>query len=237
MSHYTVGVILKNEDYSIETSNGEEILEDIMQPFDERLQVDPYQKECWCKGRKAKNEISLLSDEKFGNWGELRKQFADKYPLKEEDDACSNIKKILNERDKLWSMFTKDKSKFEKEEIENHSDKDKPDPDCDDCKGIGSYETTYNPNSKWDWYQVGGRWDGMISKDNYLPVSEYILKLKEENIGMFALVTPEGEWIEKGKMGWWAIVSDRNENWDEIFMGVLEKYKNNHIIIQLDCHI
>ena len=22
--------------------------------------------------------------------------------------------------------------------------------------------TTYNPNSKWDWYSIGGRWDGFI---------------------------------------------------------------------------
>ena len=29
--------------------------------------------------------------------------------------------------------------------------------------------TTYNPNSKWDWYSIGGRWDGYIylkEKDN-----------------------------------------------------------------------
>lgn len=26
----------------------------------------------------------------------------------------------------------------------------------------GNQLTTYNPDSKWDWYQVGGRWDGAI---------------------------------------------------------------------------
>lgn len=32
--------------------------------------------------------------------------------------------------------------------------------------GILQEETTYNPQSKWDWYEVGGRWDGFfINKD------------------------------------------------------------------------
>lgn len=30
-----------------------------------------------------------------------------------------------------------------------------------DKKGI-YYLTTYNPNSKWDWYQLGGRWSGFL---------------------------------------------------------------------------
>ena len=26
--------------------------------------------------------------------------------------------------------------------------------------------TTYNPNSKWDWYQIGGRWQGLLILKN-----------------------------------------------------------------------
>jgi len=31
-----------------------------------------------------------------------------------------------------------------------------------DYKGKPYYMTTYNQNSKWDWYQVGGRWEGQL---------------------------------------------------------------------------
>jgi hypothetical protein len=31
------------------------------------------------------------------------------------------------------------------------------DPKCGECKGTGIYKSTYNPNSKWDWYSIGGR--------------------------------------------------------------------------------
>jgi hypothetical protein len=38
-----------------------------------------------------------------------------------------------------------------------------PDPECDECHGAGAYKSTYNPNSKWDWYSIGGRWTGVLS--------------------------------------------------------------------------
>lgn len=30
----------------------------------------------------------------------------------------------------------------------------------------GNLLTTYNPNSKWDWYEIGGRWDGELRLKN-----------------------------------------------------------------------
>lgn len=30
------------------------------------------------------------------------------------------------------------------------------------CKD-GSVRSTYNPDSKWDWYQIGGRWAGLLT--------------------------------------------------------------------------
>lgn len=30
----------------------------------------------------------------------------------------------------------------------------------------GNLLSTYNPNSKWDWYQIGGRWDGELRLKN-----------------------------------------------------------------------
>ena len=33
---------------------------------------------------------------------------------------------------------------------------------CSDCHGTGKRMTTYNPKSKWDWWVVGGRWNGAV---------------------------------------------------------------------------
>ena len=47
--------------------------------------------------------------------------------------------------------------------------RNRPDEECwafmaDGCKtdADGNIYTTYNPQSKWDWYVVGGRWDGFL---------------------------------------------------------------------------
>lgn len=43
--------------------------------------------------------------------------------------------------------------------------------DCSTCDGLGKRATNYNPDSKWDWYQLGGRWEGycLLTKDGKTP--------------------------------------------------------------------
>ena len=134
----------------------------------------------------------------------------------------------------------------------------KPDQKCDDCHGSGKSESTYNPESKWDWWRIGGRWNGDIQgeskgdgdgynfgeefqqlKPNVIPVSE-LLKDKGalNDRTPFAVITPEGEWAERGKMGWWGAVhngKDRHE-WAKTVHRIYEKYPD-HIAVGLDLHI
>lgn len=37
-----------------------------------------------------------------------------------------------------------------------------PDKDCPDCDGEGSYESNYNPDARWDFWIIGGRWSGFF---------------------------------------------------------------------------
>ena len=46
-----------------------------------------------------------------------------------------------------------------------------------------------------------------------------------------------GEWKEKGKMGWWACVSDENENWEGDFLDVLAGIPDEMYLTVVDCHI
>lgn len=49
----------------------------------------------------------------------------------------------------------------------------------------------------------------------------------------------DGEWFEKGQMGWFAIVSDERTqaDWDRQFAEVVEQQPRDHWITVLDCHI
>ncbi len=154
-----------------------------------------------------------------------------------------------------------------------------------------------NPNRKWDWWVIGGRWTGTFINDdptknpkNYercficegsgsrldmtgvdwsrkgnemfpcigsgcnacygsgmvlkhppnfersgdiCPVAEL-----KEDFTPFAFLTPEGEWIEKGQMGWFACVSNEKDKdeWKDSCRKILDKYKDC-IAVAVDCHI
>lgn len=96
---------------------------------------------------------------------------------------------------------------------------------CNGCSGSGK-EVVFP--SKYASPPEGG---------NVAPVS-HVIKLLEagEDVLPFALVRPSGEWLEKGKMGWWAIVSDEKENWKQASRAILEEY-SDHWAIVVDCHI
>lgn len=58
------------------------------------------------------------------------------------------------------------------------------------------YLCTYNPDSHWDWWQIGGRWDREMQGKNVLPVADW-----DGSFQPFALVTDDGEWHQKARMG------------------------------------
>lgn len=119
-----------------------------------------------------------------------------------------------------------------------------------------------NPNKKWDWWKIGGRWTGMLKlKDG----AEGVLGLPGlftdaaepgtadqariadiDLVGMsstgqplrtFAVVK-DGQWFEKGRMGWWACVSDAKpeDEWTAEFDKLLADNADSFVTI-VDCHI
>jgi len=128
--------------------------------------------------------------------------------------------------------------------------------DCKNCNGTGRYTVYENPNgSKWDWWVWGGRWDGYLVNnvmrvESIIDLNEWKKKINEErdlsekddgyiySPSAFAYVTPEGEWIEKGEMGWWAMVSEEKDDdeWENIVDELMIKYED-HYAYCVDCHI
>jgi hypothetical protein len=102
-------------------------------------------------------------------------------------------------------------------------------PGGKDEKGI-YYMRTYNPKSKWDYYSVGGRYDGSIP-GNVCPVRDL-----PEDVTCFAIVTPDGEWHERGKLGWFGMVSDKSDTWEHDMLMLLGRH-TDCIAIGVDIHI
>lgn len=169
-----------------------------------------------------------------------------------------------------------------------------------------------NPNAKWDWWQIGGRWKGFLKakegnkgesslvmpvhtkegeyaqarvrdidfspdmerykknarwwevviegselepgekKEDFLNFykKEYLFskyKTKENyaiinsSVITYAVIMPDGEWYQKGQMGWFGCGSDSADesfHWDMHFKeNFIDKANPNWILTIVDCHI
>lgn len=120
MSHFTVAVITKDEDY-----------EKALAPFDENIEVERY--------------IRTSRDELIKECKQKKEKF--------ENSTDDDYKKWYLNSD--WSKidFTNDDTII-KSYLELMGDEDYDEQ--------GNKWSTYNPNSKWDRWQVGGRWRGSL---------------------------------------------------------------------------
>ena len=111
--------------------------------------------------------------------------------------------------------------------------------------------STYNPNSKWDWWVIGGRWSGYLVLKERAENGDIIKVDQADFNGIdwdymfnndkipFCYVCPDGDWCEKGRMGWWAMVSDEmsNQSWEKQFKDFINSIDYNCIVTVVDFHI
>lgn len=111
--------------------------------------------------------------------------------------------------------------------------------------------STYNPDSKWDWYSIGGRWSGFLrtkEKDdegNPIKVDQAQFKdidwdyMIKNDIIPFNYVTEDGEWCEKGEMGWWGMTTNEMEqsDWADNFKRYLKLVEDDCLVTVVDFHI
>jgi DNA-binding transcriptional MerR regulator len=121
----------------------------------------------------------------------------------------------------------------------------------EDFDDQGQPISTYNPDSKWDWYRVGGRWDGWITGNEQSSEGGFNFGAQHETLENntacteqviaremipHAIITPDGQWHERGQMGWWANLLTENETWDSDAKAILACYPGHHVVI-VDAHI
>jgi hypothetical protein len=56
-------------------------------------------------------------------------------------------------------------------------------------------------------------------------------------IGSFALIDLDGNWVQRGKMGWFAMVSDADSQWPKPALAVLDALPDDAWLVNVDCHI
>lgn len=263
MSYYSVAVFT-DEDTSVE---------DLLEPFDESIEVEKYialkKEEIIQRGKEKIKYLKMLYKTYMKDKRAYRRQH-----LKNKDHLRF-IKKVPSmakwDNEKIYKYETRF---YDKEEISED----------------GGIYSTYNPNSKWDWYDIGGRWKNMLivgksndikdckyvnsakvknikwdlmkeeSQKNMKPYEKYIEEsyypkeyVKEKfpteqsyinymtNFSTYAVLTPDGEWHEPGRMGWWGISSATPEEEIKFSNQYEEKFLKNAnpewTLTIVDCHI
>jgi hypothetical protein len=105
------------------------------------------------------------------------------------------------------------------------------------------YDNT-NPNGKWDWYSLGGRWSDFFKIKNKETCLDCALKkdidfegMKAEGFSPTFAVLNNGKWYESGSMGWWGIVSNEDISWDSKFQELLASIPDDTLLSVYDCNI
>lgn len=120
--------------------------------------------------------------------------------------------------------------------------------------GVWEEWSTYNPDSKWDWYvyDTYSRYDGyLLTKDgeytNECRLSEIDLSKPNDKDTNYHLsddtlpfcVVVDGVWHERAEMGWWAITSNEKpkEEWEKEVKGLFSSLSADSEVTAVDFHI
>lgn len=274
MSHFIVCVIVPE----CAPSEIEARVSAALAPFDENLEVPEYDQECYCVGAKAQRDAGDAAEAAYPiertraamklAMGDKQKRLDDlrfmQRKLTPEEKA--EFRRLAAEIDAMWATLMEPRNKVMSDAHAVHPMQGKPDADCDECHGGGTYRSTRNPNAQWDWYVIGGRWAGWMRgvedimpeqpnmfqdragyesaravrdhvATNSISVSALPQPLDDDRIP-FAILAPDGEWHERGEMGWFGMAHNEKADWKDTARAIFDKYREGGFIaVGVDCHI
>ena len=167
MSHYTTLVILP-ADTPLDRVAMERAAETLLEPFDENTQVPEYQRPCSCVGRVARGAARQRGQEAAEEaTGKTMDESRNDFATGPGAEYQSDPRQLFSpEAEAAWATFIKPYVDVVTQTalafLDDHPLKEAADPECPQCNGTGSYVSQYNPESKWDWYVIGGRWNGSL---------------------------------------------------------------------------
>jgi hypothetical protein len=206
MTHFTVGIIVPQDVPDVEG-----FITCVMEPYREHSDAEPHV--CYSLEQAAADIANTIHRLEL---------------IIERNEPSYDIAKCRENVEKLRRMTPQEKFDERLRFQEQFNDEGEP-------------ISTYNPDSKWDWYVIGGRWDGWINDkdtsresvpDNTATTEQAIARDKIPH----AIVSPDGEWLEHGQMGWFASLLTENENWHSDAKVILARYPGHRFVI-VDAHI
>ncbi len=198
MSHFITLVLIPLDTPAAMT---EAAVAALLEPFDENIAVDPYPIGCSCVGQIAYYAGADAANHTVADLDDLRVRYGD----------------LPEEIRPTWEVWTAEWRTAADRVEQAHALYHQPNPACAECHGTGTYMTTYNPQSQWDWWVIGGRWEGWLSRSNRLRT----VQAAQQHKIPFAVVTPDGQWHAQGRIGWWGMASE--EKTDDVWANTVQQ--------------
>lgn len=194
----------------------EDMVAKVLAPYDENIEVPRYVRmNLEVSEKKRLHEIEHIKE-----------------ILASGDAETYNIPYCKTELERLTNIKPED---YLAEKLKHYEDEDL---NADKTEGY----STYNPNSKWDWYSIGGRWeDGLVDKQgnkcNVCLLSELNFKKSDRP---YAFVSAKQGWIAPGDMGWWGMSSETDAEmkaYEKKLPEIIANEDPNMAVFLVDCHI
>ena len=226
MSHYSVAVFLYNGNSLTET------VDRLLAPYDEALPVKKELSKTKAEIIQSQREI-LRRDykEEYSAWKKNPKAYEAEHPNPHHLRYIKSLPQRLKWSDEelYESYLGDDKKRLLSAGLLNEA---------------GDLYETFNPDAKWDWYQIGGRWQGSLilkqGKTGFKGTPSLLTEPSEHYDG--AYVRDDGEWHAVGEMGWFGFSSESpavRRKWEqEYHKRFLEPaQENDWYMVIVDCHI
>lgn len=105
------------------------------------------------------------------------------------------------------------------------------------------YVSPCNPDGRWDWYEIGGRWNGFIPRahQNTIKASTLAKSPKLKHCLPFFVLTPQSEWIEHERCyfdGDWKNLKReemKSADWARLVRETLRRWPD-HQVVCVDIH-
>jgi hypothetical protein len=126
----------------------------------------------------------------------------------------------------------------------------------------GNLWSTWNPDGRWDWWVIGGRWAGdwvlkpgatralepqrsafgftEESRDPRRTDAARKGEIEPESIRpSYAYIGLDGRWNQQGRMGWFAIAADEmtDQSWAQVFAEWMQSLPADTWLVKVDAHL
>lgn len=150
MSHFTVVVCLDDP----------EKLDEALAPFDENMQVAPYRSYAEGEAKYHWLYSSLKLADENDRTGTGVKPYKPGWSSQSSKDSPEAQRQKIAEDAARFRSLPEAVTWADIARVYNEMYPGDDDPLLVDEQGRAYTMSTYNPESRWDWYQVGGRWKG-----------------------------------------------------------------------------